>query len=85
MGICGLEPQTSSLSVTRSNQLSYIPDLFYSSVFGGKLQGLGGDFGGRGGADGLRNWGGEECKRVSGDDKTNHKQITPILGVIYKK
>ena len=32
MGICGLEPQTSSLSVTRSNQLSYIPSslsLFY--------------------------------------------------------
>ena len=25
VGICGLEPQTSSLSVTRSNQLSYIP------------------------------------------------------------
>ena len=32
VGICGLEPQTSSLSVTRSNQLSYIPlpELFYS-------------------------------------------------------
>lgn len=27
VGICGLEPQTSSLSVTRSNQLSYIPEL----------------------------------------------------------
>ncbi len=26
VGICGLEPQTSSLSVTRSNQLSYIPN-----------------------------------------------------------
>ena len=52
VGICGLEPQTSSLSVTRSNQLSYIPDLFYFSVFGGKLQGLDGDFGGRGGAGG---------------------------------
>ena len=26
VGICGLEPQTSSLSVTRSNQLSYIPE-----------------------------------------------------------
>ena len=49
VGICGLEPQTSSLSVTRSNQLSYIPNLFYFSVFGGKLQGLDGDFGDRGG------------------------------------
>ena len=28
VGICGLEPQTSSLSVTRSNQLSYIPNRF---------------------------------------------------------
>lgn len=27
VGICGLEPQTSSLSVTRSHQLSYIPML----------------------------------------------------------
>ena len=60
VGICGLEPQTSSLSVTRSNQLSYIPNLFYFSVFGGKLQGLDGDFGDRGGG-----------KRV-GDDKVNH-------------
>ena len=25
VGLCGLEPQTSSLSVTRSNQLSYSP------------------------------------------------------------
>ena len=25
VGLCGLEPQTSSLSVTRSNQLSYNP------------------------------------------------------------
>ena len=31
VGICGLEPQTSSLSVTRSNQLSYIPCSLYSS------------------------------------------------------
>ena len=29
VGICGLEPQTSSLSVTRSNQLSYIPNTTY--------------------------------------------------------
>ena len=27
VGLCGLEPQTSSLSVTRSNQLSYNPKL----------------------------------------------------------
>ena len=34
VGICGLEPQTSSLSVTRSNQLSYIPvfKLFYKKT-----------------------------------------------------
>ena len=34
VGICGLEPQTSSLSVTRSNQLSYIPrlSLFYPII-----------------------------------------------------
>lgn len=49
VGDSGLEPETSSLSVTRSNQLSYIPDLFYFSVFDGKLQGLDGDFGDRGG------------------------------------
>ncbi len=69
VGICGLEPQTSSLSVTRSNQLSYIPNLFYFSVFGGKLQGLDGDFGGRGGAGGWCDWKAE--KRGSGD-KVNH-------------
>ena len=34
VGICGLEPQTSSLSVTRSNQLSYIPKApTYSTKF----------------------------------------------------
>ncbi len=27
VGLCGLEPQTSSLSVTRSNQLSYSPSI----------------------------------------------------------
>ena len=33
VGICGLEPQTSSLSVTRSNQLSYIPlSVFYQNL-----------------------------------------------------
>lgn len=32
VGLCGLEPQTSSLSVTRSNQLSYIP--WYGGVTG---------------------------------------------------
>ena len=31
VGICGLEPQTSSLSVTRSNQLSYIPEMWWSN------------------------------------------------------
>ena len=31
VGICGLEPQTSSLSVTRSNQLSYIP--IYNGIY----------------------------------------------------
>ena len=32
VGICGLEPQTSSLSVTRSNQLSYIPVFNYFTL-----------------------------------------------------
>lgn len=34
VGICGLEPQTSSLSVTRSNQLSYIPNNLNGGVTG---------------------------------------------------
>ena len=33
VGISGLEPETSSLSVTRSNQLSYIP-IKYGGVTG---------------------------------------------------
>ena len=35
VGLCGLEPQTSSLSVTRSNQLSYSPlstEVFYHKM-----------------------------------------------------
>jgi hypothetical protein len=35
VGLCGLEPQTSSLSVTRSNQLSYSPGLLMIEVYGG--------------------------------------------------
>ena len=38
VGICGLEPQTSSLSVTRSNQLSYIPNSLYSTLSSSKNQ-----------------------------------------------
>ena len=38
VGICGLEPQTSSLSVTRSNQLSYIPNFHYSTKDSAILQ-----------------------------------------------
>jgi hypothetical protein len=39
VGLSGLEPETSSLSVTRSNQLSYSPNNKFSICSDAKLPG----------------------------------------------